>query len=455
MFHRVVTGISLLGLFAACGKADNGASGAPGGDPNGGGGTPPPPPSTSACSEPPKALTFIREGRRSTPVDGKGELVVVPDTAAMSTFVSVTEGTDFCNYQVCLLTPDRSRLIYVKNNGAADQLFSAPVQNDKVDATASAQVLLSAKLTKAAEVVLDPPARRVYFYEENAQSPLAVDLKSAPVEGGAVTVVRAGLGLGAVFNVAKDGATIAIGDVNSLGRCSTVMIASADGRNAIPLRIVRSKEEGNPKAQIEKLALTPQGDAIYVFINIDNVNHMLLVKTDGSDFAGGQRDCEDVQTQPSAIPSRIIGRLPCPIKVSTDNICRIHSELFVSRDGNTVYFLGGNDYPNQHAQFAEIFSMPRGLTGVTRLTESEGPYGGGRNVEWPMEDVDLSPDRCNLIYSSDIPYTLTYNGREVAPRTTDDREVWTRPLTGDVRTPLMLTNDYQWIARHPRYLVQP
>lgn len=453
MNHRVVTGISILGLLAACGKSESGGSApAPGGDPVGGGTTPPP--STSACADPPKALTFIREGRRNTAVDGKGELVFVPDTADLQTSISVTEGTDFCNYQVCFLTPDRSRLIYVKNNGAADQLFSAPVRDNKVDATPSAQTRLSAKLAKAAEVKVDPPAQRVYFYEENPQSPIAVDLKSAPIAGGTVTTVRAALGLGAVFYVAKDGATVAIGDVNSLGRCSTVMIASADGRNAIPLRIVRSKEEGNPKAQIEKLALTQQGDAVYVFINIDNVNHMMVVKTDGSDFAGGQRDCEDTQTQPNAIPSRVIGRIPCPIKVSTDNICRIHSELFVSRDGNTVFFLGGNDYPNQHAQFAEIFSMPRNMAGVTRLTESEGPYGGNRNVEWPMEDVDLSPDRCNLIYSSDIPYTLTHNGREVAPRTTDDREVWTRPLSGDVRTPFMLTNDYLWIARQPRYFIQ-
>jgi hypothetical protein len=454
MFQRVVTGISLLGLFSACGSSNNASPGNGSGDPTGGGGTTPLP-STSTCSEPPKALTFVREGRRNTAVDGKGELIYVPDTADLSTFISVTEGTDFCNYQVCFLTPDRTRLIYVKNNGAADQLLSAPVRGDKVDATPTAQKVLSAKLTKAADVAHDPPAQRGSFLDENAQRPLAVDLKAAPIAGGQVTTVRASLGLGAVFNVAKDGATVAIGDVNSLGRCSTVMIASADGRNAIPLRIVRSKEEGNPKAQIEKLALTQQGDAIYVFINIDNVNHMMLVKTDGSDFAGGQRDCEDTETQPTTIPSRVIGRLPCPIKVSADNICRIHSDLFVSRDGATVYFLGGNDYPASHAQFAEIFSIPRTMAGVTRLTESEGPFGGNRNVEWPMEDVDLSPDRCNLIYSSDIPYTLHFNGREVAPRTTDDREIWTRPLTGDVRTPLMLTNDYQWIARHPRYFVQP
>ena len=401
--------LAMIALSGAC--SQSGAGGADGGVVIMPGGT--------------KDVAFVRESRGgfgSTEPAGLRNLEVLLGTTRTALTKATTLPASICQ-QRCLLTPDKRRLVYQRLRSGIQEVVSVPVDAMLVPSLGTESVLNTKPLLSAA-MYLIPGTDRVLFVQvesnggtspDGGMEPPTFSVVSVPWGGGSMLTYRTATFLpSSPIGVAPDGKRILFAE--TLGASNVLNLFSLDAATppSTPRPIFNYEVAGSAEFGGELLTTSFNGDDVYVATQVDGDRLILKLAGNG--------------TTTAPPPSRRLGPTEC--QAAADNeVCLIQSELYVSRDGSKLFFLGGRQVGVEilsqlYSLNTDLQSPPKALTNFTTEVLSLSMNRDRTRVLWATQAEQFR--RNNAVFIADFDGTQLKN----TTRYVDD------PMMG-------LSNNYQ------------
>lgn len=394
----------------------------------------------TACSSSPKAggadggtitpggtkdVAFIRESRGgfgSTEPAGLRNLEALVGTTRTALTKATAVNASICQ-QRCLLTPDKRRLVYQRVRNSNQEIVSVPVDAMLVPSLGNETVLNTQPLMSPA-MYLIPGTDRVLFVQfetsggpgpDGGMEPPTFSVVSVPWGGGDMVTYRTATFLpSSPIGVAPDGKRILFAE--TLGASNVLNLFSLDTANppSTPRPIFNYEVEGSAEFGGELMTSSFNGSDVYVATQVDGDRVILKIAANGS------------TTAPP--PMRRLGPTEC--QAAADNeVCLIQSELYTSKDGNKLYFLGGRQVGVEivsqlYSLDTNLQSPPKALTNFTTEVLSLSMNRDRTRVLWATQAEQFR--RNNAVFIADFDGTQLKN----TTRYVDD------PMMG-------LSNNYQ------------
>jgi hypothetical protein len=296
----------------------------------------------------------------------------------------------------CVLTPDRSRLVYVKGTTTLS-LMSAPVVHLEPSFAQEVQLNEPDKPLVQPGFRLVPPDRVLFLQRETeggvtdgGATPETYTLASAPVTGGALVKYRNGVFLpGSRFGASADGSKVLFGEILGAANQLNVYLWDTVSPNTAAPPIFRFMREGSAQFGDEEMALSPDGREVLLATQDQGSKVLAKVSTDGR----------------TVTPTQIrIGPVECGA-AGPGEICLIQSPLFYSLDGSKVFFLGGRQSGvsiiNQlYSVNADLRSPPQALSSFATEVHSLAINRARTRVVWSTEAGNLK--RNNALFMSEF-----------------------------------------------------
>lgn len=280
-------------------------------------------------------VMYIRESRGIDTTEPVGlrnlEALVGTERKVLTSAASIS--ASICQIR-CLLTADKSRVLFQRETGGARDIVSVPVSN--FTARLSEETIVNERPLASPAMYLLPGTDRVVFVQHEGAGGTGPDggataptysVTSASVSGGSIKKYRTATFLpSSPIGVSSDGTKILFGE--TLGAASQLNLYVYDAQNPNPATqpIYQFMQEGSAEFGGEMLALTPNGAELLVATQVSGDKVIMKATTD--------------RRTGSPPPFRRIGPVEC--QAAGDNeVCLVQSDLFVSGDGRKVYFLGG------------------------------------------------------------------------------------------------------------------
>jgi hypothetical protein len=374
-----------LALATALGCSSNKGNLPPGGD----GGTP----ATT------RDLSYIRQSRAlgTTEPDGLRNLEVFVSGAKMPVTRATAFDDSVCQVG-CVITPDRTRLLYLEGQGEPE-LVSVPLgQNLEPDFGSPVQINDPGK-PLAQPVLRLMGGSRVLFLQKESEggptpdggvAPPTFSLISAAVAGGDFRTYRNGTFLpSSPFAASADGSRVVFGE--TLGAASQLNLYVYDANNPDPTTqpVFRFMQEGSAEFGGEVMAVSPNGAEVLIATQVRGDKVLVKVTTDGRTVTPPQRRIGPVECQAAA----------------EGEICLVQSPLYYSLDGSKVFFLGGRQEgiaikSQLYSVNADLGSAPVALSSFTTEIQSLAINRARNRVAWATEAARLK--RNNAIFALDF-----------------------------------------------------
>jgi hypothetical protein len=389
MRNRIIFGGSALTLAAMLAGGCGGKGGTPGGDGGVVGTT--------------RDFAYIRVSRaiQTTEPEGLRNLEVFASATKKPVTRATTLESSVCQTW-CALSPDRSRLLYVKGT-AEPALMSVPVDgNYEPNFAQETRVNEQGRPLAQTAVQFIPPGNRVLFIQEDSPGGAGADggaepptysLASAPIAGGTLTKHRSGYFLpsSSTFTTSMDGSKIVFSEVlGASNQLSLFLINASGGTSSSTPPFFKWEIEGSAEFGGEIMALSPDGKELVVASQRANDRVIFKVTTDG-------------RASPPPLQLRI-GPSECGAAASSE-VCLVQSKLHYSQDGRTVYFLGGRaegiDLVSQLFKVSsDLGSAPVALTSFTAEVLSAAINRARNRVVWSTQSGQYK--RNNAIFGADF-----------------------------------------------------
>jgi hypothetical protein len=331
------------------------------------------------------AYVRISRGIQTTEPEGLRNLEVFVGGVRKQVTRATTLENSVCQTW-CALSPDRSRLLYIKGT-AEPNLMSVPVSGDfEPNFAQETRLNESGRPLAQTAVQFIPPGNRVLFIQEEAaggtgdggDTAPTYSLASAPIAGGTLIKHRTGYFLpgSSTFTTSADGSKIVFSEVlGASNQLSLYLISSSGSVGTSTPPFFKWEVEGSAEFGGEIMALSPDGKEVAVASQRANDRVIFKVTTDG---------------RASAPPRQLrIGPSECGA-ASGNEVCLVQSKLYYSLDGRAIYFLGGRaegiDIVSQFFRVSsDLGSAPVPLTSFTTEVLSGAINRARTRVVWATE----------------------------------------------------------------------